>query len=643
MADISLTELVDLLSELFTNINNLDKTYYDMFYNTTPMDITLERYDENGVLQTYSIPNRAKDGNNVIVGTGDPEGQVVAPTGKTYIDIDTANFYYKVQDDNIPPNSSGWQLVLTASNMGDTFQTRDEKGQPNGYASLGEDGRVVPEQLPSSPLTFVETAITAIISIQLTTILTVTSSNPDLVIENNFDDAYDVVGVITRVLTENTETTYGYNTDLVTVTGNLNLNENTGEVTGFSDTNYLSTEIQNLEIYMTTSSSITTDETLFTVDSTPVIINSIETTLTVTPSRPELVIENNYEGQKPIGTETVTLDYKDVSVINNDACTIVGNLDTSNIVVSGFTAQNYISPAIRWDSADTLVFSFTTGTDIQTGQALIGSNMSVAIKDGYLGYNNITDSEFSQVVAITPETKYYIKSTYDSTNYTNIVHYSTDGSTWTQITPSENNGQFILQSYAIGKGTLDGQSDVVFGGSVTLNESYVISGGTSEYFASISTSWYEGTDAVELADYSLVLTSGTPVDGDVLTLVYTTTPPTLGSSVLELDTSYIIRWNNTDTNEFTLELLNEEAWESTGIVVSTSTNSILVGNGTFNGSINLLDSTIDGTPLVAPIYTYRWYDEENVEVDLSTYNISIVSGTPQSGDTLTLVFTTTVT
>lgn len=642
MADITLTELVDLLSELFTNINNLDKTYYDMFYNTTPMDITLERYDENGVLQTYSIPNRAKDGNNVITGIGDPEGQVVAPTGRTYIDTDTANFYYKVQDDNIPPNSSGWQLVFTASNIGDTFQTRDEKGQPNGYASLGDDGRVVPEQLPPSSLTFIETATTVIIGLQLTTLLTITSSNPNLVIENNFDDTYDVVGVITRVLTENTETTYGYNTDLVTATGNLNLNENTGEVTGFSDTNYLSTEIQNLEMYMTTSSSITTDETLFTVGSTPVIINSPETTLTVTPSRPELVIENNYEGQKPIGTETETLDYRDVLVINNDACTIVGNLDTSNIVVSGFTVQNYISPTIRWDSPDTLVFSFTTGTDIQTGQALIGSNMSVAIKDGYLGYNTITDSEFSQVVAITPETKYYIKSTYDSTNYTNIVHYSTDGSTWVQITPSENNGQFILQSYAIGKGALDGQSDVVFGGSVTLNESYVILEETPEYFASISPSWYEGTDAVELADYGLVLTSGTPVDGDVLTLVYTTTPQTLGSKVLELSTSYIIRWNNTDTDEFTLELLNEEAWESTGLVVSTSTNSILVGNGTFNGSINLLDSTIDGISLVAPIYTYRWYDEDNVEVDLSTYNVSIVSGTPQSGDELTLVFTTTV-
>lgn len=643
MADISLTELVDLLSELFTNINNLDKTYYDMFYNTTPMDITLERYDENGVLQTYSIPNRAKDRDNVIIGTGDPEGQVVAPTGRTYIDTNTANFYYKVQDDNIPPNSSGWQLVFTASNIGDTFQTRDEKGQPNGYASLGEDGRVVPEQLPPSSLTFVETADTIIISIQLTTILTITSSNPNLEIENNFDDTYDVVGVITRVLTENTETTYEYNTDLVTITGNLNLNENTGVVTGFSGSNYLSTRIQDSEIYMTTSSSSTTDETLFTVGSTPVIISGPETTLTVTPSRPELVIENNYEGRKPVGTETITLDYRDVVVINNNACTIVGNLDTSNIVVSGFTVQNYISPTIRWNSSDTLVFSFTTGTDIQTGQALIGSNMSVAIKGGYLGYNNITDNEFSQVVAIAPETKYYIKTTYDSTNYTNIVHYSTDGSTWVQIIPSENNGQFILQSYAIGKGALDGQSDVIFGGSVTLNESYVILEGTSEYFASISPSWYEDTNAVELADYDLVLTSGTPVDGDVLTLVYTTTPPTLGSKALESNMSYMVRWNNTATNEFTLELLNDETWESTGIIVSTSTNNMLIGNGTFNGSINLLASTINGISLVTPIYTYRWYDENNVEVDLATYNVSIVSGTPQSGDTLTLVFTTTET
>ena len=70
--NVTLTEVIDLLSELFTNLNNLDKTYYDMFYNTTPMDITLERYDEKGVLQKVVLPNRAKDKDSVIVGSGDP-------------------------------------------------------------------------------------------------------------------------------------------------------------------------------------------------------------------------------------------------------------------------------------------------------------------------------------------------------------------------------------------------------------------------------------------------------------------------------------------------------------------------------------------------------------------------------------------
>ena len=89
MADVTLTELIDMLSELFTNMNNLDRLYYDMFFNTTPMDLTLQRYDENGVLQTYVIPNRAKDAANTLTGMGNPEGQVVAPIGKLYIDLET--------------------------------------------------------------------------------------------------------------------------------------------------------------------------------------------------------------------------------------------------------------------------------------------------------------------------------------------------------------------------------------------------------------------------------------------------------------------------------------------------------------------------------------------------------------------------
>ena len=134
--DITLTELIDMLSELFTNMNNLDKTYYDMFYNPIPLDITLERYDENGVLQKVVLPNRAKDKDSVIVGSGDPEGVVPASIGKLYIDGDNSYLYYKTQGTALAPTVSGWMLIFTSANAGKTFQLISEKGQPNGYAPL---------------------------------------------------------------------------------------------------------------------------------------------------------------------------------------------------------------------------------------------------------------------------------------------------------------------------------------------------------------------------------------------------------------------------------------------------------------------------------------------------------------------------
>ena len=65
-------QIIALLEQLFTNMNNLDRIYYDMFINTTPMDITLERYNQDGVIETFVLPNRAKDRQNVLQGKGTP-------------------------------------------------------------------------------------------------------------------------------------------------------------------------------------------------------------------------------------------------------------------------------------------------------------------------------------------------------------------------------------------------------------------------------------------------------------------------------------------------------------------------------------------------------------------------------------------
>ena len=57
----TLEDVVNLLTILFTNLNNQNEIYYDMFLNPTPMDLELERYDENGELVTVVLANRAKD------------------------------------------------------------------------------------------------------------------------------------------------------------------------------------------------------------------------------------------------------------------------------------------------------------------------------------------------------------------------------------------------------------------------------------------------------------------------------------------------------------------------------------------------------------------------------------------------------
>lgn len=118
-----------LLTDLFVNMNNLDKTYYDMFYNPTPMDIVIERYDDNNVLQTYTIPNRAKDrqGNNVVIkGAVPPEGQVPAEAGTLYLDIVSLNLYYKASGG--ATDALGWIGIATGGGtasvpMGGTGRT----------------------------------------------------------------------------------------------------------------------------------------------------------------------------------------------------------------------------------------------------------------------------------------------------------------------------------------------------------------------------------------------------------------------------------------------------------------------------------------------------------------------------------------
>ena len=89
------------LAELLTNSVNMTQVYYDLFFNPEPMDITLYQYDDDNRLVEVVIPNRAKD---------------------------------KIRLEEI--------AAEIATKISST-----EKGQPEGVATLDEEGKVPLSQM----------------------------------------------------------------------------------------------------------------------------------------------------------------------------------------------------------------------------------------------------------------------------------------------------------------------------------------------------------------------------------------------------------------------------------------------------------------------------------------------------------------
>jgi len=115
MTDINV--IADKLSALTTAYTSLYGSYYDLFINTTAKDVTLKAYDIDGVLQTVTVPNRAKDKVQTVIssGNGSPEGSIVASIGAFYIDKATVpiSLYYKSTGEG----NTGWALTASQSNL----------------------------------------------------------------------------------------------------------------------------------------------------------------------------------------------------------------------------------------------------------------------------------------------------------------------------------------------------------------------------------------------------------------------------------------------------------------------------------------------------------------------------------------------
>lgn len=107
-------QIATILSQLSTNYSNLFVDYYNIFYNPTPMDVTLQYYDEVGKLYTITIPNRAKDKTFILNGNGEPEGTVSGHAGAIYQDLTNGNVYVKELS---ATDVSGWNKVLSLGEL----------------------------------------------------------------------------------------------------------------------------------------------------------------------------------------------------------------------------------------------------------------------------------------------------------------------------------------------------------------------------------------------------------------------------------------------------------------------------------------------------------------------------------------------
>jgi hypothetical protein len=107
--EVDTNSIIDNLTELLQNTVNMTSVFYDIFINPEPMDVVLTQYNTNGELITITVPNRAKDLQRALVGTGSPEGTVAVAEGTLYVDSVTQTAYVKIDGSG----TTGWKIILT--------------------------------------------------------------------------------------------------------------------------------------------------------------------------------------------------------------------------------------------------------------------------------------------------------------------------------------------------------------------------------------------------------------------------------------------------------------------------------------------------------------------------------------------------
>ena len=122
------SQIMTLLTQLSTNYTNIFTDYYNIFLNPTPMDVTLQLFDQDGNLQTIVIPNRAKDRQYILNGEGDPNGNISGNRGSIYQDLENGAVYI-----NLDSDIDGWSKIVDESEL--ATYIKQGAGSPEGIVT----------------------------------------------------------------------------------------------------------------------------------------------------------------------------------------------------------------------------------------------------------------------------------------------------------------------------------------------------------------------------------------------------------------------------------------------------------------------------------------------------------------------------
>lgn len=141
MADtIDINQIATVLSQLVQNYNELAQSWFDIFYNPKAMDIEMKFFDDQGNIQYYTLPNRAKDKGYIYQGNGDPEGVVSAPTGSLYQDLENGRIYVKMATEGTEGNSvNNWKWLMALNEVYDSGPTAPDETVNRPVGSLYTD------------------------------------------------------------------------------------------------------------------------------------------------------------------------------------------------------------------------------------------------------------------------------------------------------------------------------------------------------------------------------------------------------------------------------------------------------------------------------------------------------------------------